>query len=64
MSRIRLGLTNEEAESMRYGRWSDIFKEYKFLYNMETKKMLYAAEEEEMKRYQQVHRHIDSTSSI
>lgn len=49
---------------MTFGRWVDILHEYKFLYNFETKRMLYKDEEEETKAYQQEHRPVDSTLSL
>jgi len=57
-------LSNEEVEVMTFGRWVDIFHEYKFLYNFETKRSLYKDEEDEMKAYQQEHRPIDSILSL
>ena len=49
MGRTRFGYTQHELEKMRMGAWMDTHRAYRYIYNFETKKMLYGDVEEEQK---------------
>lgn len=60
MARTKFGATEFECEFMQYGRWIDLFNTYKYIYNFETKQMLYADAEEETRRLAKEHQKIDN----
>lgn len=60
IGRARCYLTQEELYRMTFGRWADIFHEYRRIYNFETKNMLYKDAEEEWKREVEKNKPIDS----
>ncbi len=49
MGRTRFGYSQHELEKMRIGQWFDTHRAYRFLYNFETKQMIYGDVEEEQK---------------
>lgn len=38
---LRMGLTYKEVQHLRYGKWYDLFEDFKTLYNFEIKKNIY-----------------------
>ena len=49
IARTKMGIPQREAELLTFGKWLDIFHEYKSIYNFETKRMLYKDIEDELK---------------
>lgn len=64
MSRIRFGISQEDAEKMTLGQWGDVFRSYKELYNFETKNCLYGDVEKELQQYRAEHQPVTSLLSI
>lgn len=45
---LQMGFTKNEIRYMYFSEWSDLFDEYKKIYNFEVKKMLFRTEEEKV----------------
>lgn len=64
MARTEFLIPFDRVGFMTYGQYIDQFNAYTFIYNFKTKKCLYSDAEEEVKKYQQDHRKIDSVFAI
>ena len=45
---LQMGFSGQEVRYMHFGEWSDLFEEYKRIYNFKTKKMLFRTKEEQV----------------
>ncbi|MBP5383560.1 MAG: hypothetical protein J6Y57_01135 [Lachnospiraceae bacterium] len=64
ISRVELGLTQYQAETMQYGKWADIHHAYRELHNFKTKGGLYPDIEKEIKQFQVEHQPVASLLSL
>lgn len=64
MSRLRLGYTDEETSRMQIGYWSDVYHEYRTLYNFEKKGMIYKDVEDEQQEFLNSHIEIKPLSQV
>ena len=62
--RTELAFTQQEAERLTFGKWSDIFHSYREIYNFKAKGSLYADIEKEIKQYQEEHQPVASLLSL
>lgn len=59
-----MGIDQDEAERMTFGKWADIFHAFKELYNFEAKQLLYADVEREIEQYKATHQPVTSLLNI
>lgn len=64
MARIEFLIPYDIVGTLSFGRYMDQYQAYKYIHNFRVKNILYQDVEDEIKKYQQAHRKIDSVFSI
>ena len=64
LGRAEFAISQEELETMTFGRWSDIFHAYRLIWNFKAKRNLYKDIEEENEEYRRTHQKIESVMNL
>ena len=64
IGRIRLGFTQDEIERMSFGKYVEIHRAYRELYNFEIRHIPYMDVERDIQKYQEEHRPVASLLSL
>ena len=64
MGRIRLGFAQNEIERMTFGKYVDIHRSYRELYNFEVRNIPYMDVERDIQKYREEHQPVASLLSL